>query len=127
MNKDNSFNQTLCINLSAENEQELEKLFVDKGIHFDKKTPSNLTDGILPFDADSIQSIVVALGSSGAIAAITKTLIEYIRGRRKEILIQNEAGKLQVMSTNMDAEDLEKIIHSLKEKEDIVLYVVDGN
>lgn len=109
---------SLCFALNNDDLQEFSRQLSEGGIQFETR-PSPVHHNILGFDMLSMQNLILAIGSAGIVSAIAKILITYLQERKKDIAIRKSDGRLQIIASNYDADDIEQILMAL-DKSDVI-------
>lgn len=106
--------------LQAEDQNQLHNIFSKANIEVgvsDQRMPTNL----LGFDAEGVRSLIVAIGGTGIITAISQILVTYLKERKKTIAIRKKDGDLEIIANNYNAKELESVLQNLNETDTIWL------
>jgi hypothetical protein len=106
--------------LTANDCQELSGRLAKEGIPHEIRQSAG-PQNILGFDAQAVQNLILAIGSTGFVAAVAKILVAYLKERKKGIAIRKDDAGLQIVASNYDADDIERILQSLNKSETIVI------
>ena len=71
--------------------------------------PSGIRDGRLNF---SLESVLLAAGASGLIAAAATCIVTYLKERTKKCVLYDAKGQPKLMTLGMTAQDVERILHA---------------
>lgn len=114
----NSKHITLALDLNSQ--VELKETLSKQNIEFSISDKVK-KDEILEFDAESARNLIVAIGGTGIVTALSQILATFIKERKKTISIKKKNGNIEVVADNFNAEELELIIKSLKEDDTVLI------
>ncbi len=68
----------------------------------------------LTFSIEPLRALMMTVGASGLVAAMSKCIVTYLRERKKRITIHTAAKQIKVSAENYDQDDLLHILEKLQ-------------
>lgn len=76
--------------------------------------PQPASEGALPFSLDQLTVLVTALGSSGAIVAVARCVLAYLKERKKRIQIVSAGERIDLKAENYSEKELAAVLARLR-------------